>query len=176
MAAPNSPPGPRRTIVSGSASSTARGVTFRSRATSSMTAPGFSAIYALSSANSVLNIAPSPLRGSAGFALAQDDVKSFELGMAEVEAFTGLVVGAGMGTAELFRFGPGFERRLVGPDCIRRVQCVILGDGSLEQVKLDKAGHVAEIGFARAPDGLESRFRANLHLEPVHCDKHLKSP
>jgi hypothetical protein len=94
--------------------------------------------------------------------------------MAEIEAFAGLVVGTGVGAAELFRFGPGFERGLVGPDRVRRIQRVILGDRALEQMKLDEAGHIAEIGFARAPDGLERRLRANLHLEPVHCDKHLK--
>src|SRR5258708_30118442 len=96
--------------------------------------------------------------------------------MAEVEAFAGLVVGAGMGPAELFRFGPGFEGRLVGPDRMRGIQRVILGYGSLEQMKFDETGHAAEVGFAGAPDGLEGRFGANLHLEPVHCDKHLKSP
>jgi hypothetical protein len=42
-------------------------------------------------------------------------------------------------------------------------------------MKLDEAGHAAEIGFARTPNGLESRFRANLHLEPVHCDKHFEN-
>src|SRR6185436_2139368 len=99
---------------------------------------------------------------------------SFELGMAEIEAFAGLVVGAGMGPAKLFRFGPGLERGLVDPGRVRGVERVVLEDGALEQVKLDEAGHVAEIGFARAPDGLEGRFGANLHLEPVHCDKHLK--
>src|SRR6185369_2569478 len=117
-----------------------------------------------------------PSRGGAGFALAQDHLKPFELGMAEVEALAGLVVGAGMRAAELFRFGPGFERGLVGPGRVRGIQRVVLEDGALEQMKLDEAGHVAEIGFARAPDGLERRFSANLHLEPVHCDKHLKSP
>src|SRR6185369_12859968 len=115
-----------------------------------------------------------PSRGGAGFALAQDHLKPFELGMAEVEAFAGLVVGAGMRAAELFRFGPGFERGLVDPGRVRRIKRVVLEDGSLEQMKFDEAGHVAEIGFARAPDGLEGRFGANLHLEPVHCDKHLK--
>src|SRR6188768_1832827 len=42
-------------------------------------------------------------------------------------------------------------------------------------MKLDEAGHVAEIGFTRAPDGFEGRLRANLHLEPVHCDKHFQN-
>src|SRR5438128_8344836 len=121
-------------------------------------------------------MAPSPSSGGAGFALAQDHLEAFELGMAEVEAFAGLVVGAGVGPSELLRFGPGFECRLVDPDRMRGIQRVILGDGSLEQMKLDEAGHAAEIGFAGAPDGLEGRFRANLHLEPVHCDKHSKSP
>src|SRR4029450_7343589 len=121
-------------------------------------------------------MAPSPLRGGAGFALAQDHLKPFELGMAEVEAFAGLVVGAGVGAAELFRFGPGFERGLVDPGRMRRIKRVVLKDGALEQMKLDEAGQVAEIGFPRAPDRLEGRFRANLHLGPVHCDKHLKSP
>src|SRR4029078_5965577 len=137
MAAPNSPPAPMRTISSGSASSTARGVTFRSRATSSITAAGFSAIYVLRSANSVLNMAPSPSRGGAGFALAQDHVESFELGMAEVEAFAGLVVGAGVRPEEFIGFGPGFEGCLVGPNRMRGIQRVVLGDGALEQMKLD---------------------------------------
>src|SRR6185295_19621747 len=96
--------------------------------------------------------------------------------MAEIEAFAGLVVGAGVSAAELFRFGPGFERGLVDPGRMRRIKRVVLKDGALEQMKLDEAGQVAEIGFPRAPDRLEGRFRANLHLEPVHCDKHLKSP
>src|SRR5207237_3054668 len=112
MAAANSPPAPMRTIDSGIASRTARGLTFRSRATSSITAPGFSAIWALRPARSALNIAPSPSSRGAGFALAQDHLETFELGMAEVEAFAGLVVGAGVGPAELLRFGPGFECRL----------------------------------------------------------------
>src|SRR5207302_6512115 len=84
------------------------------------------------------------------------------------------VVRPGVRPPELVRFGPGFERSLVDPDRMRRIKRVILGDGTLEQMKLDEAGYAAEVGFARAPDGLEGRFRANLHLEPVHCDKHFK--
>src|SRR5207237_6325098 len=108
MDAANSSAAPMRTIDSAIASRTARGLSFRSRATSSMTAPGCSAIWALRPARSALNIAPSPSRGGAGFALAEDHLKAFELGMAEIEAFAGLVVGAGVSPAELFRFGPGF--------------------------------------------------------------------
>src|SRR6185312_10915373 len=107
---------------------------------------------------------------------AQDHLEALELGMAEIEAFAGLVVGAGVRTAKLLRSGPGLERRLVDPGRVRRIQRVILIDGALEQMKLDEARHVAEVGFPAAPDVLECRLRADLHLEPVHCDKHLKSP
>ena len=59
---------------------------------------------------------------------------------------------------------------------MRRIQRVIVGHRSLQEVKLDEAGHVAEIGLPGRPDRLERLFRAGLHLKSVHRDKHSKSP
>src|SRR5882757_3029366 len=184
IASANASPRPIRTISGGSALITARGVTFRSRATSSITAPGFCAICALRSARLVLNMigsldrATSSAAGSgrsARFALALDHLEPLEFGVTEIEAFAGLVVGTGMGAAELFRPGPGLERRLVDPGGVRRIQRVIIRHRTLQQVKLDETGHAAEIGFPGRPDGFESLFRADLHLKPVHRDKHINS-
>src|SRR5436190_24061264 len=79
-----------------------------------------------------------------GLALALDHLKTLEFGMAEIEAFASLVVGAGMGTAEFVRTRPGFECRLVDPGGVRRIQRVVVGNRSLEQVELDEARHLAE--------------------------------
>src|SRR5262249_34109334 len=161
----------------GSASITARGVTLRSRATSSITAPGLSAIYALRSARSVLNMSGSsssrpPSSGRVRLALGHDDLEPLEFGVAEIEALAGLVVGTRLGRTESVRARPGVEGRLVDPHRVRGVQRVVVEHRPLQQMEFDEAGHAAEIGFAGAPDGLERGFRAELHLEAVHGDEH----
>src|SRR5262245_23251572 len=101
-------------MPSGNASITARGVTLRSRATSSITAPGFSAMNAFSSAISVLSMVASPFakttssRG-AGAALGLHDVEPLELRMLEIERTGGFVAGARMGLAEFLGLGPRLE-------------------------------------------------------------------
>src|SRR6266568_6107739 len=122
-------------------------------------------------------LASSAFRSSGGarLALGLYDLKALELGMAQIEAFAGFVVGAGMGAAELFRPGPGLECGLVDPSGVRRIQRVIVGHGTLQEVELYKSGDVAEIGFPGRPDGLERFLRACLYLKPIHRDKHLKT-
>src|SRR5689334_2520779 len=93
--------------------------------------------------------------GGAGLALGLDHLKALELGMAEIEALAGLVVGAGVRATELFRAGPGLERRFVHPGSVRRIEPVVIGERSLEQMEFDEAGHVAEIGFALRPQILK---------------------
>src|ERR1700752_2477189 len=134
MAEANSPPAPTRTISGGSASITARDETLRCRATSSITAPGFSSICALSSASSVLSMFLLLCRSR--LALGLDHLKAFELGMAEIEAFAGLVVGPRVRPAELFGPGPRLERGLVGPDGVRGIERVVVGHGTAQQVEL----------------------------------------
>jgi len=43
---------------------------------------------------------------------------------------------------------------------------------ALQQVELDEARQVAQIDVALAPDALELRLVAQLHLEPVHGNEH----
>jgi len=45
---------------------------------------------------------------------------------------------------------------------------VIFALWALQQVELDEARQVAQIDVALAPDALELRLVAQLHLEPVH--------
>src|SRR5678816_3215011 len=92
--------------------------------------------------------------------------------MAEIEAAAGLVAGAGMGAAERIRLGPILERRLACPYGVGRIERVVLGFGTLHQMKLDEARQIAEIGLARLPDRLERLLLALDHLKPVHCDEH----
>src|SRR5262249_31665710 len=114
--------------------------------------------------------------GGGGLVLGLDDFETFELGMAEIKAATGLVVGAGMRAAKLFRTGPRLERGLVDPRRMGRIQRVVVRGGPLQEMKLDEAGHAAEKGFPRCPQHLEGLLGPLLHLEPVHRDKHSKSP
>src|SRR4051812_34572747 len=96
--------------------------------------------------------------------------------MIEIELRARLASGAGMRDLEFFRLGPALEMRLALPQCVRRIERVVLGFRALQQIKGHEAGQAVEIGFAAGPDLLEGLFRTFCDLESIHRDKHQSSP
>src|SRR5262245_59532640 len=89
-------------------------------------------------------------------------LEAFELGMLEIERAGGFVAGARMRNPERLRLGPGLESGLALPHRVRGVERVVLGLGTLEQMELDKARHLVELGVAIEPDALERVLRSAL--------------
>src|SRR5262245_24879898 len=98
------------------------------------------------------------------------DVEAFEVGAAEIEAAVG--AGALVRLAEGFGPGPVLERSARVPDRVRGVERVVLALRPPQQMELDEARHLAQVAVALAPDALELRLAAQLHLEAVHGDEH----
>src|SRR4051812_36321041 len=99
-----------------------------------------------------------------------DHLEALELGMAEIGRLG--VAGPRMRGTKSIRFGPGFERGMVGPYRVRGVQRVVLELGATQQMKLDEALYLVQMGIARKPDLLEGGLGALGDAEAVHGDVH----
>src|ERR1700730_8560968 len=99
-----------------------------------------------------------------------DDLKPLELGMPEIER--SVLAGALMREAEALRPRPCFEIGLASPDRVRRVEHMVFPFRPAQQVKLHKAGDVAQVGVARCPHTLELGLRRGNDFEPIHRDEH----
>src|SRR5208282_289482 len=99
-----------------------------------------------------------------------DHLKTFELGMVEIER----PVLSGVAMREPERLGPGpcLEIRLAAPQRVRGVQHVVVALWSAQQVEGDEAIHLAQMRVARGPDLFEGCFRAEGDLEAIHGDEH----
>src|SRR3954449_13080207 len=99
-----------------------------------------------------------------------DHLEALELGMAEIGRLG--VAGPRMRGTKSIRFGPGLERRMVRPHCVRGVQRMVLELGAAQQMKLDETRHLVQMSIARKPDLLEGSFGALGDAEAVHGDVH----
>ncbi len=103
-----------------------------------------------------------------------DDLEALELGVSEIER--PVLSGAAVGEAECFRPRPGFEIFPAPPHRVGGVENVVLALRSAQQMKLDKARHIAQMRVARCPDALELRPRIRDDFETVHRNEHLLVP
>ena len=85
-----------------------------------------------------------------------DDVEAFEFGVAEIKP--SVLSGVAMGTAERFGPRPGIEIAFAAPDCVRRVQYVVVVFWASQQVKSGEARNTCEMAITRRPDLLEVGF------------------
>jgi hypothetical protein len=88
----------------------------------------------------------------------------------EIERLVG--TGSIVRTAERFRPGPCLEVGPAMPDRVRRIEGVILAVRAAQQVKIDKARDVAQMGVAGRSDLLEIRLRPGDDFESIHRDEH----
>src|SRR5262245_5580890 len=82
------------------------------------------------------------------------------------------IAGTVMRGAEGLRLGPGFERRVVGPDRVRGIERVVLSFRPLQQMKFDEARHLLEMRVTRQPHLLEIRLGAPGDTKTIHGDVH----
>src|SRR6267154_6587934 len=80
-----------------------------------------------------------------------------------------------MREAEGLRPRPCFEIGPASPDRVRRVEHMVFPFRPAQQVELDKAGDVGQLGVACRPDALEVLLQCRNDFESVHCDEHLCS-
>src|ERR1700759_189627 len=97
--------------------------------------------------------------------------ETLELRMPEIKRL--VVARPRMCGAKRLRFGPRLEGSPTVPDRVRRIQRVIFGLWSPEQMEFDEARHLVEMRVARRPDMLERGFGPLGDLEAIHGDKHL---
>src|SRR5580704_13367440 len=80
------------------------------------------------------------------------------------------------GGAKLLGPRPVLERFLVRPHRMGGIERVIVAIGPAQQVKLDKAGQLIEIGVPTEPAALELLLVAFDDFEAIHCDVHSSAP
>src|SRR5262249_10265413 len=74
---------------------------------------------------------------------------------------------------ERFRPRPGFEIRLAPPDRVGRIEHMILALRPAQQMKLDKARYLVQMGVASGPDTFELRPERRNDFESVHRYEHV---
>src|SRR5262249_44432382 len=72
------------------------------------------------------------------------DLEPLEFRMLEIERL--VVAGLVMRGTKRFRLGPRLERGIAGPHGVRGIERVVLGLGPFQQMKLDEARHLVEMG------------------------------
>jgi hypothetical protein len=97
-------------------------------------------------------------------------LEAFELRMIEVERL--VLAGILVDGAERLRLGPGFERRLAGPDRVRGIQREVVVLGALEQVEFNEARDLGQLRITVEPHVLEGLLGSFLHAKAIHGDEH----
>src|ERR1700722_963127 len=103
-----------------------------------------------------------------------DRLEALEFRMTEVKRLA--VPGRAVRSAKLLGPPPVLERFLVRPHRMGGIERVIVAIGPAQQVKLDKAGQLIEIGVPAEPPALELLLMAFNDFEAIHCDVHSSAP
>src|SRR5450432_1630829 len=97
------------------------------------------------------------------------NLEPLELRVAEIERL--VVAGPGMRGPKRVRPRPRFEGSVVRPDRVRGIERMVLRLRTPQQMKLDEARHLVEIGVARRPDMLEILLGARGDAKTTQGDK-----
>src|SRR5208282_5475922 len=77
-----------------------------------------------------------------------------------------------MGGAKMFGLRPGGKGVFARPDCVRRIEHVIVALRPAQQMELEEPGHAVEMCVAREPHVFERALGALYNLEAIHGDIH----